>query len=130
MRLLRKILLSLGLILLLACLKIIFRKTAPHSLLFHYNLFSSLQLLLLFWAIVTGLLETKIWKKESRTAAFRKSLLLFLMIIAMIELNGFLLIHNPAVIPRGLLSPCRYYYNNYQRDVLQYNKNIARYDPA
>jgi hypothetical protein len=130
MRFLRKIILAICFIVLLACLKILFRKIFPGALIFHYNLFSSLQLLLLLWAILTASLESTVWKKETPARSRRKSFVFFLAFLLLAEGGCIWLLHHPRSIPRPLLSAFRYYYNNYQRDILQYNKNISHYDAA
>ncbi len=130
MRFLRKIVLAVCLIILLALLKILFARLLPHSLVFHYNAISCLQLLLLLWAVITGLLESTIWKDRPTPAARRKSLISFLAITFLAETTCLLLLHHPKAIPRPLLNTFRYYYNNYDRDILQYNKIISRYDPT
>jgi hypothetical protein len=130
MRFLRKIIIAIGSIILLAGIKVLFSKIFPHSAVFHYNLFSSLQLLLLLWAIGTGLLEHLAWKKEPPAAAHLKSFFSFLAFLILAEAGCSWMLHHPRSIPRPLLTAFRYYYNNYQRDILQYNKNISHYDPA
>jgi hypothetical protein len=130
MRFLKKLLLTIGLILLLACLKIVFKRSLSSSQIFYYNLCSSLQLLLLIWVITTGLLENTILKKEPYEKSRIKSSLFFIVLIALSELSCYALDHNPQLIPEKLTSSFREYYNNYQRDILQYNKNISRYDTA
>jgi len=130
MKFLRKILLALGLILLLAFLKVVFKKHFPHSTVFHYNLLSSLQVMLLFWAIITGLLELWFWKKQPPATAHARSLFLFLFFMALVETGCYWIIHHPSFIPDRFLIVSRSYYNNYQRDLLQFNQDITRYDPA
>jgi len=130
MRFLKKAALAVGLILLLALLKTGLARIWPSSLIFHYNLLSSLQLLLLLWALFTGLLESLAWKHIAARKAGWKSLGWFLAIAFFAELScGFLLYH-PRYIPRGALWSFRFYYNNYQRDILQYDPAMARYDTA
>ncbi|HWK03925.1 MAG TPA: hypothetical protein VNS58_09865 [Puia sp.] len=46
------------------------------------------------------------------------------------ELSCYFLTRHPQMIPGKIVSDFREYYNNYQRDILQYNKNISRYDTA
>lgn len=129
MRFLRKILLSLGLIIVLAVLKPILAKHFPISRVFHYNLLSVLQLLLLFWAVFTGIIETVFWKTlPSRTARI-KSLLLFGCLIAIADAGSAWLLDHPRHIPRGCLIAFHQYYNNYDRDIVQFNKKITRYNP-
>lgn len=130
MRFLRKIIIAICGIILLAGIKIIVKKIFPHPALFHYNLFSSLQLLLLLWAIGTGLLEYFAWKKEPPATARRKSFFSFLAFLILAEAACGWMLHHPRSIPHPFMTAFREYYNNYQRDILQYNKNITRYDPA
>ena len=129
MRFLRKIVLAVCLIILLALLKILFARTLPQSLIFHYNAISSLQLLLLLWAVITGLLESTIWKGLPTSAARRKGFFSFLGIALLTETICLLLLHHPKAIPRPFINSFRYYYDNYDRDILQYNTIISRYDP-
>jgi uncharacterized membrane protein YqjE len=130
MRFLRKTIIAVCSIILLAGIKILFSKMFPHSAVFHYNLFSSLQLLLLLWAIGTGLLEYIAWKKEPPATARLKSLFSFLAFLILAEAGCSWMLYHPRSIPHPFMTAFREYYNNYQRDILQYNKNISRYDPA
>jgi hypothetical protein len=130
MRFLRKIIIAVSSIILLAGIKITFKKIFPHSAVFHYNLFSSLQLLLLLWAIGTGLLEYVAWKNEPPATKHLKSFFSFLAFLILAEAGCSWMLHHPSSIPPPFMTACREYYNNYQRDILQYNKNISRYDPA
>ena len=130
MRFLRKIIIAVCAIILLAGIKILFSEIFPYSVVFHYNLFSSLQLLLLLWAIGTGLLEYIAWKKEPPATARLKSFFSFLAFLILAEAGCSWMLHHPRSIPHPLITAFREYYNNYQRDILQYNKNISRYDPA
>ncbi len=130
MRFLRKILLAIGLILLLACLKSLFRKLFPQSLVFTYNLLSALQLLLLSWAVVTGLLETTVWKRLPKRSARIKSFSVFLIILALADTGCCWLLHHPEHLPPRCLPAFSYYYNNYDRNILQYDPRLSRYDTA
>jgi hypothetical protein len=130
MRFLKKVLTAVFLIILLAVLKIIFAKLFPASSLFHYNLVSSLQLFLLCWAVVTGLLEIYFQKKLNSGKNRIVSFILFLILIGSCELVCFFGLYNPEYIPKKLLPYFSYYYNNYQRDILQYNKTISMYDSS
>jgi lysophospholipase L1-like esterase len=129
MRFLRKILFALGLMILLAVLKPLFQRLFPLSNVFHYNLFSVLQMLLLLWAVLTGLLEMVFWKKLRPAASRSRSLLIFLLLVALAETSTRWLLFHPRHIPTGALPAFRLYYDNYQRDIVQFNKKMARYDP-
>jgi len=129
MRFLRKILLALGGMILLAILKPVFNKLFPSSTFFHFNLLSVLQMLLFFWAIFTGVLETLFWTKLTPGRAQKKSLLIFLCLLTISEACSGWLLHHPRSIPRGCLNAFRYYYNNYDRDIAQFDNKIAEYDP-
>jgi hypothetical protein len=130
MRFLRKTIIAVCSIILLAGIKIIFKKTLPDSAVFHYNLFSSLQLLSLLWAIGTGLLEYFAWTKEPPATARLKSFFSFLAFLILAEAGCSWMLYHPRSIPHPFMTAFREYYNNYQRDILQYNKNISRYDPV
>lgn len=129
MRFLRKILLALGAMILLAALKALFRKFLPSSTFFHFNLLSVLQMLFFFWAIFTGVLEALFWKKLAPRTTQRRSLLTFLCLLALSEAASGWLLYHPRHIPSGLLNAFRYYYNNYDRDIPQFDPKFARYDP-
>jgi lysophospholipase L1-like esterase len=128
MRFLRKILLALGLMILFAVLKPIWQRRFPVSNVFYYNLFSALQMLLLFWAVFTGLLETLFRKRLRPDIARITSLLLFLFIFAIAETTAGWLLFHPRRIPAGSLTAFRRYYDNYDRDIPQFNRKMARYD--
>ena len=130
MKLLRKTLLAIGLIILLAVLKIIILRRSPSSSVFYFNLFSALQLLLILWAIITGLLETIIWNKDPPGRARRKSSAFFISLIALSEIACLFILHHPSLIHGTPDSPFVIYYNNYQRDILQFNRTLSRYDTA
>jgi hypothetical protein len=130
MRFLRKILLAIGILLILAGLKIFFKKHFPDSLFFHFNLISCLQLIVLSWAVITGLLEIIVWKDLPRSRARRNSFFIFLVLLFLAESGSYWMLHHPASIPRPMLTVARYYYSNYQRDILQYNTTITQYDSA
>jgi hypothetical protein len=122
--------LAICFIIFLACLKVLFKKLFPHSLVFHYNLLSAVQLLLLLWAILTGLMEGIWWKNQTPVRSRLKSFFCFLALMTLAEAGCVFLFHHPHSIPRPFIPVFRDYYNNYQRDILQYNKNISRYDAA
>jgi hypothetical protein len=128
MKFLRKILLALGIILLLACLKPLLRKFFPVALPFHFNLLSALQLLVLFWAVITGLLESTLWRRLPHHRARIRSTFFFIFLMCLTETGAFLLLHHPRLIPAGCLPAFQYYYNNYERNILQYDPHISRYD--
>lgn len=128
MRFLGKILLVLGIIVLLAGLKILFRKLFPYSLIFHYNLFSALQLMILFWALLTGLLENTVWRRLRPATARVRGFCCSLLLLALSETGCWWLLHHPENIPDSLLSTFRTYYDNYQRNILQYDQRLACYD--
>jgi hypothetical protein len=130
MKFLRKILLALGILIVLACLKIFLQKHFPASLFFHFNLISCLQLIVLSWSIITGLLETTVWKRLPHSKARRRSFFSFFILLLLADSGSFWLLHHPSFIPRPILPLARYYYANYQRDIMQYNPDISQYDTA
>ena len=124
MTFLRKILVATGLILVLALLRIFFQKYLPGPLIFHFNFFSCLQLIVMSWAVITGLLETL----SRKYFTHRKSFLAFLLFLLLAESGSYWMLHHPASIPRPFLPVSKYYYANYERNVLQFDPNIAQYD--
>ena len=130
MRFLRKILLALGILVVLSVLRILLQKHFPVSLSFHYNLISCLQLITLAWAVVTGILETTILKHLQPPKARRISFLTFTLFLVLMETITYRMLHHPSAIPRLLLPTARYYYNNYQRNILQFDPAISQYDSA
>jgi hypothetical protein len=130
MKFLRKILLALAVILLLAGLKLLFRKVFPAALAFHFNLLSALQLMVLFWAIVTGLLESTLWRRLPQPYACIRGSVFFIFLMCIAECGAFWMVHHPRLIPRTCLPAFRYYYDNYERNILQYDERISRYDTA
>ena len=130
MNFLKKLLIAVGLIILLAILKIVLAKLFPSSLIFHYNLLSCLQLFLFCWAIITGIGEFFLQKKFSDKKSRSISFLFFILLITVAEFFCFFILYHPAHIPKKLLPTFSYYYNNYQRNILQYNKKISVYDTS
>lgn len=130
MRFLRKMLWVLGVILVLAVLKIILQKHFPRSSFFHFNLLSCLQLLVLFWAIFTGILETTVWRRLPPRRAGRNSTLTFFALLVVAELICCWMFFHPAAIPRPFLATARYYYANYQRNIAQFDPAISQYDSS
>lgn len=130
MRFLRKILVVLVLIIVLALLKPVLQKHFPDSNSFHFNLLSVGQMLLLFWAVFTGLLERLVWKNLRPAAARVRSLFVFCALFAAVEATAGWLLFHPRHIPDTCLTAFRRYYDNYDRDIPQFNKKFARYDPG
>ncbi len=130
MRFLKKVIIALILIVLLAVFKILFARIFPSSASFHYNFLSCLQLFLLSWAVITGLSERFLWQRNGPEKSRRISFAVFISLMGLAEFLCFFLLHHPRFIPGKMLRSFRYFYNNYQRDVLQYNSHIAKYDTA
>lgn len=130
MRFLRKILLAIGILLVLAGLKIFLKSHFPDSLFFHFNLLSCLQLIVLSWAVIAGLLEIILWKNLPRSRARRNSFFSFLALLFLTESGSYWMLHHPASIPQTMLPVARYFYSNYERDIIQFNTTITQYDTA
>ena len=130
MKFLKKLLIAVGLIILLAILKIVLAKLFPASLIFHYNLLSCAQLFLFGWAIITGVIEFFLQKKFNAKKNGLISFVFFIVLISCCEFFCFFILHHPHHIPKNLLPSFSYYYNNYERDILQYNKKISVYDTS
>lgn len=130
MRFLKKMLIALALIVVLALVKKICTKLSPDTHIFHQNLFGSLQLMSLLWAIFTGLLESVAWKKKSARKAFVKSFIVFGIVIIITELCFAYLLHNPGSIPHNFTGLFGRYYNVYERDIVQYNRATTAYDTS
>ncbi len=130
MRFLKKMLLAIAAILALACLKILFIRLFPSSSIFHYNVFSSLQFLLLLWAVFTGILETLAWTGSPPRKARIRSLTVFLLLVALGDLTCTWLLYHPGSIPAKWRWGFEYYYANYQRNIMQYDKKLATYDTS
>lgn len=130
MKFLKKMLFAIALMIVLAGIKKLLTLAFPLSQVFHYNLVSSLQLLLLLWAVFTGVLESLAWRKFPARKAFIKSLVIFIAVIAVAESACIFLFNHPQRIPSWLTPAFEQYYNNYSRDILQYNRQISEYDTA
>jgi hypothetical protein len=126
MRFLKKILIALALVIILALLKWWPAGRYPEALVFTANLPGCLQLLVLAWAVWTGILEGIIPLQP--TSARRLSWVLFLALTLMGEAACGWWVHHPRSIPSPLRASFRYFYDNYQRDILQYNRGISAYD--
>lgn len=130
MRILRKMLLVLGLIVLLAGLKAFSRRLFPTALIFYYNLFSALQLMIVFWAFITGLLENTVWRRLRPATARVRGFCIWFLLLALSETGCWWLFHHPDHIPGGFLNPFKFYYDNYDRNILQYDERLSCYDTA
>jgi hypothetical protein len=128
MKFLRKILLALGIILLFGGLKILLRKFFPAALSFHFIMLSALQLMVLCWAVITGALENSLWRSLPQSHAHIRSTLFFIFLMCLAETGAFWLVHHPHRIPDRCLPAFRYYYSNYERNILQYDRHISQYD--
>jgi len=72
-------------------------------------------------------------KTSSRTRAATLALALLAPLILFFAAEGLiaLLLNNPRLIPEGYpLNLLRYYYANFERDVIQFSDDCARYDPG
>jgi hypothetical protein len=130
MRFLKKTIFAVAVLIVLTLIKILFAKSFPSQNAFYYNFFSCLQFFFLLWAFITGILEIFFWKNKTAKAAFIRSLLVYIGIIFIKEIFFLFLFFNPRFIPAKLLPSFRYYYENYQRDILQYNDKISIYDSS
>ncbi len=130
MRFLKKTIFAVVVLIALTLIKILFAKFFPSRSGFYYNFFSCLQFFFLLWALITGMLEIFFWKNKTAKAAFVRSLFVYLAIIFIGEIFFLFLLFNPRFIPAKFLPGFRYYYENYERDILQYNNKISIYDSS
>jgi hypothetical protein len=130
MRFLKKMLIAIAGMIILAVPKFFFARFFASSSIFHYNLFGSLQLLLLLWAIFTGLLEMLAWTGNPPRQAHKRSLTVFILLIALGEILCGSLLYHPRLIPGKWFWAFSNYYSNYQRNIMQYDKKIATYDDS
>src|ERR1700689_1373452 len=128
MRFLKKTIFVVAVLIVLTVIKILFAKLFPSQAAFYFNFFSCLQFFFLLWALITGLLELFFWRRKTAKAAFIRSMFVYLGVIFIAELFFLFLLFNPRFIPEKILSSFKYYYGNYQRDILQYNNKISTYD--
>jgi len=120
----------LGALLVFAILKIFLQKHFPRSSFFHFNLLSCLQLLILFWAIFTGILENTVWQRLPPRRSGRKSTLAFFAVLVICELTCCWMFFHPATISPPFLPTAKYYYSIYERNIAQFDPAISQYDSS
>lgn len=128
MSFLKKVLLSLALIILLAGIKPLFAKWFPGSGIFHQSFLSCLQAVILLWAVITGLAATLRRSRQPPAREWLHSTLIFLGFISLAEIVCVFLAHHPDRIPKRLLPVFSDYNELYQSDILQFDPDISCYD--
>ncbi|HYF29756.1 MAG TPA: hypothetical protein VD993_01410 [Chitinophagaceae bacterium] len=128
MRLLKKTLIAVGILVLLKVILILLDKYSPHSILFHRNLITSLQLFCFGW-LVLGLIMGLIFRHDPRRAN-RVTWIVLLVMVAVLEGLFFYWMRNPSKIPSSLFASFKEYYIHHHRNIVQVERNCSEYDSA
>ncbi|MDP4263248.1 MAG: hypothetical protein Q8941_12035 [Bacteroidota bacterium] len=130
MRFLRKTLWVTGLILLLELLKRLFDRVFNEAILFHHNLLTSLQAVILLWLIITLLSEWVIFRKKAASIITRNVFIITFSVIAFPEMLFTYYLHHPSRLPAFLVPVFRRYYGGLQRNIIQFNPSCSVYDSS
>ena len=129
MKFLKKVVVAIVLVILLSLAKTLLIRHLEASQFFFVNLVGCLQLMILCWAVITGAIESIPRIGASRQSA-KISFVIFIALTLLGELFFYALLHRPRHIPQKLLSSCRYFYNNCQRNIMQFDTSCAKYDSS
>lgn len=97
---------------------------------FHHNFISCVQVTILLFLCITLVVESTVFKRYGSRRAKRYGLLTFVLVFTAVELTFSYWFHNPRQVPRVALQYFVYYYNNFERNILQYDKDHANYDSS
>ncbi len=127
MRQLKKVIASILIVIVLQFCKTILNENS-YTYTYYYNLFSCYQLLLLFWCVISILLEElfliRLYKKRVNLVGFGIFLLLFLGA----EGTCTYWLNHPNRIPKSLFSLFKIYYDDFDCKIIQYSPQYSQYD--
>jgi hypothetical protein len=127
MRLLKITLIAVGLLIVLKVAEVLLNKFSPLTILFHQNLFKSLQLIILAWLFLS-LIVSLIWRKKAVKAQRIATISLLFFTLVFEILFGYWL-QRPSSIPSFLLDGFRQYYTINYRRVIQVESTCSEFDP-
>ena len=95
-----------------------------------HTFFVSLQLVLLLWLAVSLILDITLFRNLPARKSIQKSTLLVLVVLVISESFTVFLLHHPRYIPKDVLALFQGYYDVFERDIIQFNRNSGRYDSS
>ena len=128
MSLLKKTLIAVGLLVLLAVAKMLLDKFSPYSVLFHASLITTLQLLCFAWLILSVIFGL-FFRKNPRRGA-RVTWIVLIAVVALVEGLFFYWLKNPKQIPASMFSSFKSYYIHNYRNIVQVERNCSEFDSA
>ena len=127
MRLLKITLIAVGLLIILKIVEVLLNRFSPLTILFHQNLFRSLQLIVLAWLFIS-LIVSLVWKTKAVRAQRIATISLLFVILVLEILFGYWL-QRPSSIPSFLVDGFRQYYTINYRRVIQVESTCSEFDP-